>query len=312
MSNLLNSLNLIVNGGPGSGDFGHYGRPGEVGGSAPSGSAGRSSKSEKSEGEESKSKSPSKKGMSYDDYSSLPDIHREAKAATDFMKKFQEKIGFETNDSGFKDLKDESWVRDDGKVSLEEYKEKLLSFTYDKNLKDISTRTPEIRYIIEDMLATGAIKSETLEGFMKYVHGANSNGYGKKGKDPRKRFDEKYGISKFIDSNPEFQFSGGDIYRGMSTTKEFVTSVKKGDSIDMRGVSSWSSDKSQAESFTTASLVKDGNEPVVFVNKQKSKEGTMIFPFSYQNEVLLSGNKKCTVTDITNKDGVTYIDVEFN
>lgn len=76
MSNLLNSLNLIVNGGKGSGNFDHEGRPGLVGGSAGEGSSssGSSKGESKSKGKTSEGKSGKsgkKKEMTDDDKNTL-------------------------------------------------------------------------------------------------------------------------------------------------------------------------------------------------------------------------------------------------
>ena len=83
MSQLINNMNLILNGGKGSGNFGHSGRPGKVGGSGSGHGSSKTSTSE-SKGSESSSKS-SGSGYNYGG-----NAKRKAKAEAN-LKKYMKK-----------------------------------------------------------------------------------------------------------------------------------------------------------------------------------------------------------------------------
>lgn len=166
--------------------------------------------------------------------------------------------------------------------------------------------------------------SPFFEGLTAYEKGANDSGYGD-GPDARIKFDKKYGISDFIDKNEEINFNDkAKLYRGLTTTKEFIDNLKNGDIVDMCGLSSWSVDKGVAHSFVENSLVQDGNEKVIFVDETKGKRKAMIYPFSssergwlgngsinsVQAEILYSGNANFKVKNIRKNGGITYVEVE--
>lgn len=151
-------------------------------------------------------------------------------------------------------------------------------------------------------------------GLARWKNGAWEKGYGT----DRQVFDNMYGISKYIDSNPSIQLNtNNQLYRGVKSSDEGLQSLrdafKNGDSISMNGVSSWTSMKPMAEQFTQTSLVSPSGgkvNRVIFIDTTKGQRKAMPYPFSGQAEVLSSGSAKYTITNIEEKDGVHYVTVK--
>ena len=149
-------------------------------------------------------------------------------------------------------------------------------------------------------------------GLARWQAGAWAKGYG----DDRQAFDKMYGISKFIDSHPNMQLNTNEpLYRGIRTTDEGLTQLKQamqnGDTIDMRGPSSWSSFRGMAEQFTHTSIVGEGNpHSVVFVDTTKGLRNAIPYPFSGQAEVLTSASARYKISNIHERDGITYVVVQ--
>ena len=158
-----------------------------------------------------------------------------------------------------------------------------------------------------------------LYGISRYTQGAKW--YGKEA-GGRKRFDERYGISNFIDNNADVHFSSNEpLYRGVSSNKKRLKELKVGSEIDFNGCSSWTTSKEVSKHFLNASLVQRGKEKVIFVEKTGGKRNAIANPLSSlnegiagsyggpQNEVIYSGNTKFEIIGIENKDGATYVEV---
>lgn len=174
-------------------------------------------------------------------------------------------------------------------------------------------------YILRTKADEFAEEGSLLEGFKRYDLGATPLGYGK-GHGTRIEFDKKYGISEFIDNNPDMQYNGGTLYRGMKVTakdrKALDTALKTGDTIDMRGVSSWTTYGHIADDFAHNSLQGKANKNlVIFIDETKGTRKAMMFPYSSKHltpqfEVIQSGSCRFKVTGIEEKDGIAYVRVE--
>lgn len=164
-----------------------------------------------------------------------------------------------------------------------------------------------------------AEKGSVVDGLNIYHNGAAKTGYGK-AKGARKELDEKYGLSKFIDDNPDIHYSGGTLYRGVKSNASQVKQIKKalesGGTIDMRGCSSWTTQEYIAKDFCENSLKGSASaKHVVFIEEGNKERNAMPYPYSstgfmIQNEVLYSGTAKFKPVKAEEKDGTMYVYVE--
>lgn len=164
-----------------------------------------------------------------------------------------------------------------------------------------------------------AEKGSVVDGLNIYHNGAAKTGYGK-AKGARKELDEKYGLSKFIDDNPDIHYSGGTLYRGVksnaSQVKQIQKALESGGTIDMRGCSSWTTQEYIAKDFCDNSLKGSASaKHVVFIEEGNKERNAMPYPYSstgfmIQNEVLYSGTAKFKLVKAEEKDGTMYVYVE--
>lgn len=164
-----------------------------------------------------------------------------------------------------------------------------------------------------------AEKGSVVDGLNIYHNGAAKTGYGK-AKGARKELDEKYGLSKFIDDNPDIHYSGGTLYRGVksnaSQVKQIQKALESGGTIDMRGCSSWTTQEYIAKDFCDNSLKGSTSaKHVVFIEEGNKERNAMPYPYSstgfmIQNEVLYSGTAKFKPVKAEEKDGTMYVYVE--
>lgn len=294
-----------LNGGKGSGNFGHSGRLGLVGGSAPSGSSDNS----ESDG-------------NYFDYSSLQEAdgtddqtkiatELSIKAIQDIENKHPEFVDRQKQEKNLENSYEEykRWSNSGNRVhnlGFDEYKEKVLSREIDPQGFVRDDFQP-----IHELTLYGGGASPFLEGLLMYAYGANIYHLDKKG------FDENHKISDTIDKNPDLWTNyNKPLYRGVSTNNDRLQQLKKGSIISMNGLSSWSSEKNIADRFTTSSLVKSGNIPLVFIDKSKKHDKTLFYPYSSalglntQYEYVQSGSKQYKVNDIRKEGDVYYAEVE--
>lgn len=187
----------------------------------------------------------------------------------------------------------------DENISVEEAQQRLdwiyaekLSYNYDDNV----ARYPH----------TPAV------GLARWKNGAWAKGYG----DSREAFDKMYGISDFIDNNPQLQFNSNDnLYRGLRTTdselRQLYSALENGDMINMRGLSSWTVESGVADRFTETTLVGKSNpNTVVFVDTTKGRRRAMPYPYSMQDEVLVSGNVNYQILGIEKRGKNYYVKVK--
>lgn len=149
-------------------------------------------------------------------------------------------------------------------------------------------------------------------GLARWQNGVGEKGYG----DDRQAYDRMYGISRFIDNTPQMQLNtNNNLYRGVKASEQGLLDLRQamanGDTIDMRGLSSWSSMRGMAEQFTQTSWVepKGTIKPVVFVDTTKGIRNAIPYPFSRQAEVLVSGTTKYKISNIQEREGITYVTV---
>lgn len=118
-------------------------------------------------------------------------------------------------------------------------------------------------------------------------------------------------IEQFIAQSPVW--AGGDLYRGIKLPKESVSQLMVGAKIDMRGMSSWSSKESVAESFAETY---GGSKKSVIFRTKGTKKGTSVTHLSgygkSESEVLISGKATWTIKKISQSNGIIYVDVKEN
>lgn len=108
-------------------------------------------------------------------------------------------------------------------------------------------------------------------------------------------------IERLIQVSPKFE---GKVYRGMSfPDNKFVSQLKVGSKIDMKGLSSWSSDKKWASQF-------GGRGKVGVVFEMKNKSGASITHLSKdyrEKEVLVPSKSNIVIDSVVEKNGVYYV-----
>ena len=117
-------------------------------------------------------------------------------------------------------------------------------------------------------------------------------------------------IEDYISKSPKFN---GTTYRGINVSKtslqSYIKSANAGKTIDMKGMSSWSSSEGTAQAFSNGSK---GNK-VVFVCSKGQPRGTSITALSGYNEseVLCSKSAKWKMTGYKGaNNGIHYFEVE--
>lgn len=125
-------------------------------------------------------------------------------------------------------------------------------------------------------------------------------------KKPPESYQQAMAIEKYLQLSPKW--GGGELYRGIKLDYEQISQFKVGQTITMKGPSSWTSRRSLAENFTGGSDVLG----VVFVLPKTTKGASIkhLSDFPNEDEVLISGKakykiKKITETELasTNKKG---------
>lgn len=115
-------------------------------------------------------------------------------------------------------------------------------------------------------------------------------------------------IENFIEKSPKWGADSGPLYRGLGLEREeankLIADAEAGKPLDQRGISSWSSSRSTAESFAS-----NGQDEVILVNKSGTRYGTSIkhlSEYASENEVITSAKQKVVATDIqkTHKDNI--------
>lgn len=116
---------------------------------------------------------------------------------------------------------------------------------------------------------------------------------------------EANNIEEFIKASPKW--AGGTLFRGMKfknddAVDEVVGKAMRNEPLDLRGISSWSTDKYTADMFSSYS---PANQRVVFVtNGGSTNKGTSIShlsQFEHEQEVIVSGEASFMPTNVKTK-----------
>ena len=120
-------------------------------------------------------------------------------------------------------------------------------------------------------------------------------------------------VEKFIKESPKWE--GGEIYRGISLkpedTHKLLDQISSGEPLDMKGTSSWSSDRETADDFSTMTAMGD-DIPIIF-KAPGTKKGTSIDHISEfsQAEVLVSKDARWNVKRINGSVEDGYLEIEL-
>ena len=154
------------------------------------------------------------------------------------------------------------------------------------------------------------VSSPTAHSYAKAVDKYSGSGYF----DVRSGRDKKTAqkLEEYIDSAPKWD-GNGPVYRGLGISTADVTELVPGSTLDMKGVSSWSSDKYQAQEYARRTP-QNKREQRVLVKMDKADTGTSIAHLSQhpgEQEVLLSGHTRMEVVGLEKKrvrhdDGKVY------
>lgn len=119
-------------------------------------------------------------------------------------------------------------------------------------------------------------------------------------------------VEKFIEKSPKWE--GGDIYRGIGVDEDTAMRILddiyySGKPFDMKGTSSWTSDKSIADDFSEWS----GADVAIIFKAPGTKKGTSIDHISNfsQSEVLVSKDARWDVKRINGGIDDGYLEIEM-
>jgi hypothetical protein len=120
-------------------------------------------------------------------------------------------------------------------------------------------------------------------------------------------------VEKFIKDSPKW--GGGEIYRGISLkpedTHKLLDQINSGEPLDMKGTSSWSSDKETADDFGQMTAMDD--DVTIIFKAPGTKKGTSIDHISEfsQSEVLVSKDARWDVKKINGSVEDGYMEIEL-
>lgn len=120
-------------------------------------------------------------------------------------------------------------------------------------------------------------------------------------------------IESFIQRSPKW--AGGNLHRGINvsqdTASDIVKRVQAGETLDMQGISSWSSESKIAVDFAHTSF--QGRVGVVFhTNAKETTKGTSIKHLSeleHEKEVLMSESARYKGTRVVNNTAKNLIEI---
>ena len=119
-------------------------------------------------------------------------------------------------------------------------------------------------------------------------------------------------VEKFIDKSPKWD--GGEIYRGIGVDEDTAMRILddiyySGKPFDMKGTSSWTSDKSIADDFSEW----NGADVAIIFKTPGTKKGTSIDHISdfSQSEVLVSKDARWNVKRINGGIDDGYLEIEM-
>lgn len=237
-------------GGSGSGNFGHEGREGQIGGSAPG-----------TELAENFGKVEQRLKSVIEEYDSMFGVLLKGEATPEFMQKFES-------------------LTEERKILHKQYNDlKAQMEDLDpKSSKNIEKRYceeghPTRQQILDSLPTEWKQKVSSYIGEDEFYEGTCAEIF----QSQVSRWSrEDYKILKhdrFIDEAIKLssnKWNKGKLYRGMSIPDEMLASLKPGETLKMKGLSSWSSDVSQAMLFAHSNP-----NPILIVDKTKGERNAL-------------------------------------
>ena len=116
-------------------------------------------------------------------------------------------------------------------------------------------------------------------------------------------------LESYIEMAPKYN---DQTYRGLSFEDKtefarYLDSISGGSEIDMRGISSWATEKNVAIDFASQKEYK-----VVFINESHNGvDVSKLSAWKGENEVICSGNDKFIVKSTSENDGIYYVKVSY-
>lgn len=274
-------------GGPGSGNHGHEGVPGQVGGSAPSVA-----------GLNEKVRSAAKKGYMEVDRQVRSTL-KDAPVGTRFTQKgvrYTKTAENEfTSDTGNKATLNAiaNGVNVANESSIPEFEDVKSADVAAQQLQNGELSAKEAAALVPPASSKQIKRWITDPQFQRSV---------KAGTDPKLTAE----FESFIAKSEDFK---GEAYRGVGfDDTSFVDSLKAGDQIDMKGISSWSKFRDVAADYSLGW----NEKPISVVFRVKNPKGSAELKESGEGEVLLSGKSKMQVKAVSkvSDDGDYIVDVE--
>lgn len=274
-------------GGPGSGNHGHEGVPGQVGGSAPSGA-----------GLNEKVRSAAKKGYMEADRQVRSTL-KDAPVGTRFTQKgvrYTKTAENEfTSETGNKATLNAiaNGVNVANESSIPEFEDVKSADVAAQQLQNGELSAKE---------AAALVPPASSEQIKRWISDPQFQRSVKAGTDPKLTAE----FESFIAKAEDFK---GEAYRGVGfDDTSFVDSLKAGDQIDMKGISSWSKFRDVAADYSLGW----NEKPVGVVFRVKNPKGSAELKESGEGEVLLSGKSKLQVKAVSkvSDDGDYIVDVE--
>lgn len=244
------------------------------------------------------------------------DIKDDKQSREEKVKKLEKEIA--KLEKEVKDLKGIKYIR--ASNELNDKKKELQELTGEADQRRIDRLEKHDVTLAEERILRqmGVVEDYTLDDLEKAIELSNaiSDYTGSKGyKEVRDLSDKSEKTEKLredletvIEIGDKYR---GETYRGLSFADEgklndFMKDVVEGSTLDMKGISSWTNDKSIAKDFASQREYK-----VIFRNK-KNKGGANIGIMSKwrgEGEILYSGKKGFIIKGVTDKNGIIYIDV---
>ncbi|MDE6474767.1 MAG: hypothetical protein K2L70_06680 [Clostridia bacterium] len=166
-----------------------------------------------------------------------------------------------------------------------------------KKIKQLNRLESEYSRIIQIEKYTGLSRNQSTFTYEAIKHYTRS-GYRaiRSGKLPQ----EESLIETFIERHPKYD---GKIWRGIavedkSVVEDLYAKMKDGEPIDMRGISSWTSEESVSLKFVT--LYRTGTYKIIYESENESGVGIgHLSEWENEEEVLHSGKSRFRVKGIT-------------
>ena len=111
-------------------------------------------------------------------------------------------------------------------------------------------------------------------------------------------------MDEFIENSPKFK---GEVHRGMRVSQADIASFTEGATIDMKGMSSWTSDKKIATEFAKGD---EGHAVIMHVTNKTGASITHLSSLPYQREVVSPSTTKYGVLRSEKKGNTVHVYLE--